>query len=31
MIQIEDNGFDDLKEKVISYMDEMYPDNKDYF
>ena len=28
VIQIEDNGFDDLKEKVISYMDEMYPDKK---
>ena len=28
MVQIEDNGFDDLKEKVIFYMDEMYPDKK---
>lgn len=28
VVQIEDNGFDDLKEKVISYMDEMYPDKK---
>lgn len=28
VVQIEDNGFDDLKEKVISYMDEMYQDKK---
>lgn len=26
MVQIEDNGFEDLKEKVIAYMDEVYPD-----
>jgi thiamine biosynthesis protein ThiI len=26
VVQIEDNGFDDLKEKVVAYMDEMYPD-----
>ena len=26
MIQIEDEGFEDLKAKVVAYMDEMYPD-----
>ena len=26
MIQVEDEGFEDLKAKVIAYMDEMYPD-----
>ena len=26
MIQVEDEGFDDLKAKVVAYMDEMYPD-----
>ena len=26
MVQIEDEGFEDLKAKVIAYMDEMYPD-----
>ena len=31
MIQIEDNGFDDLKAKVIAYMDEMYPDKNTTF
>ena len=31
MIQVEDNGFDDLKEKVIAYMDEMYPDKNTTF
>lgn len=28
VVQIEDNGFEDLKEKVVAYMDEMYPDKK---
>ena len=26
MVQVEDEGFEDLKAKVIAYMDEMYPD-----
>lgn len=26
MIQIEDNGFEDLQAKTVAYMDEMYPD-----
>ena len=26
MIQVEDEGFEDLKAKVVAYMDEMYPD-----
>lgn len=26
MLQIDDNGFEDLKKQVISYIDEMYPD-----
>lgn len=26
LVQIEDNGFDDLSEKVIAYLDKMYPD-----
>ena len=26
MVQIPDNGFEDLKEKVVAYMDERYPD-----
>ena len=26
MVQIEDNGFDDLAEQVIKYIDETYPD-----
>ena len=26
MLQIEDNGFEDLKEKVVAYLDERYPD-----
>ena len=26
MVQVEDEGFEDLKDKVIAYMDEMYPD-----
>ena len=26
LVQIEDNGFEDLCEKVVAYMDEMYPD-----
>ena len=26
MVQIEDNGYEDLKARVIAYMDEMYPD-----
>lgn len=26
VIQIEDNGFDDLKEKTVAYMKEMYPE-----
>ncbi len=26
MVQIEDRGYDDLKEQVVKYIDEMYPD-----
>ena len=26
MVQIEDEGFEDLKARVVAYMDEMYPD-----
>lgn len=26
VVQIEDNGFEDLKENLIKYIDEMYPD-----
>lgn len=28
VVQIEDNGFEDLKENIVRYMDEMYPDKK---
>ncbi len=28
LVQIDDNGFEDLKEKVVAYMDEMYEDKK---